>query len=82
VYTTPQLRGVVCLQNMIFGGITMKKLLAIGVLAALGLMGQDGAPDGDSDDGGSPVPEPATIGLMGVGIAAIGFAAWRKNRKK
>lgn len=60
----------------------MKKLLAIGVLAALGLMGQDGAPDGDSRDGGSPVPEPATIGLMGVGIAAIGFAAWRKNRKK
>lgn len=35
-------------------------------------------------DGSTPseVPEPATIGLMGAGVAAIGFAAWRKNRKK
>ena len=59
----------------------MKKLLAIGVLAALGLMAQNDGDDG-APDGGSPVPEPATIGLMGAGIAAIGFAAWRKNRKK
>ena len=58
----------------------MKRLLAIGLLAALGLMAQDDS-DGGSD-GVSPVPEPATIGLMGAGIAAIGFAAWRKNRKK
>ena len=34
----------------------MKKLLAIGVLAALGLMAQDDS-DGGSD-GVSPVPEP------------------------
>ena len=33
-------------------------------------------------DGESAVPEPATIGLMGAGIAAIGFASWRKNRKR
>jgi len=35
-------------------------------------------------DGSAPseVPEPATIGLMGAGVAAIGFASWRKNRKK
>lgn len=58
----------------------MKRLLAIGVLAALGLMAQVDGDDGSPD--GSPVPEPATIGLMGAGIAAIGFAAWRKNRKK
>jgi len=58
----------------------MKKLLAIGVLAACSLMAQFDSNDGGQD--GSPVPEPATIGLMGAGIAAIGFAAWRKNRKK
>lgn len=39
--------------------------------------------DSNCDSGPtSPVPEPATIGLMGAGVAAIGFASWRKNRKK
>jgi len=53
----------------------MKKLFAVGMLAALSLFGQD-------DDSASPVPEPATIGLMGAGLAAFGYAAWRKNRKR
>ena len=57
----------------------MKKLFAIGVLAALSVCGQDDTPDGT---GGSPVPEPATIGLMGAGLAAFGYAAWRKNKKR
>jgi hypothetical protein len=34
------------------------------------------------DDSITPVPEPGTILLMGLGIAAIGFAKWRKGRKK
>jgi hypothetical protein len=39
--------------------------------------------DGNCDSNNpSEVPEPATIGLMGAGVAAIGFASWRKNRKK
>lgn len=38
--------------------------------------------DGNCDSAPSEVPEPATIGLMGAGVAAIGFASWRKNRKK
>lgn len=32
--------------------------------------------------GVNPVPEPSTYALMAVGIAGIGIAAWRKNRKK
>ena len=58
----------------------MKALLLIAVLTASSLLGQADGRDGDFD--GSAVPEPATIGLMGAGLAAFGFAAWRKNRKK
>jgi hypothetical protein len=59
----------------------MKKLLMIGILGGALAMAFDGDAR-DSEDGAAPVPEPATIGLMGAGIAAIGFAAWRKNRKR
>ena len=59
----------------------MKKTLMLVVLvSSLALADNDGRID--DTDGVSPVPEPATIGLMGAGIAAIGFAAWRKNRKR
>ena len=27
-------------------------------------------------------PEPATVLLMGAGLAGIGFFAWRRNRKR
>ncbi|MBN8733722.1 MAG: PEP-CTERM sorting domain-containing protein [Acidobacteria bacterium] len=63
----------------------MKKLLSVLVLSSAMLMAFDSQSDGvaDGSDGSpSPVPEPATIGLMGAGVAAIGFAAWRKNRKR
>ena len=30
----------------------------------------------------SPVPEPATIALMGAGLAVVAYAGWRRNRKK
>jgi hypothetical protein len=37
----------------------------------------------DSDGTGpSGVPEPATIALMSAGLAGIGIAAWRRNRRK
>lgn len=57
----------------------MKRLLGLFLMSAAMMCATD------LDNDGSPpaaVPEPATIGLMGAGIAAIGFAAWRKNRKK
>jgi len=66
----------------------MKRLLGLLLLSTAMLLAVDDdgvvVPDGtvDGADSASPVPEPATIGLMGAGIAAIGFAAWRKNRKK
>lgn len=58
----------------------MKKTLVLVLLVGSLAMAVYGRVE-DSDNI-SPVPEPATIGLMGAGIAAIGFAAWRKNRKK
>jgi hypothetical protein len=30
----------------------------------------------------SPVPEPSTIVLLATGLVGIGFAAWRRNRKR
>lgn len=62
----------------------MKKLLSLLVLSTALAMAFDSEPDNavDGSDGSAAVPEPATIGLMGAGVAAIGFAAWRKNRKR
>jgi hypothetical protein len=33
-------------------------------------------------DGTSPVPEPGSIILLGSAAAGLGFAAWRRSRKK
>lgn len=63
---------------------TVKKLLGLLLLGTAMLLSADSEQDGSVDgaDSSAAVPEPATIGLMGAGVAAIGFAAWRKNRKK
>lgn len=29
----------------------------------------------------APVPEPGTVGLIGIGLAAVGLAAWRRRGK-
>nr|MCU0246069.1 PEP-CTERM sorting domain-containing protein [Bryobacter sp.] len=42
-------------------------------------------PDDNVDSDGSPtapVPEPASIALMGAGLAAVAYAGWKRNRKK
>jgi hypothetical protein len=54
----------------------MKTLLLVFAMSAASLFAID------SDDSPAPVPEPASIALMGAGLAGVGFAAWRKNRKK
>ena len=58
----------------------MKTLLLLAALTAPGAFAFQAQIDDSRDL--SPVPEPATIALMGAGLAGVGFAAWRKNRKK
>jgi hypothetical protein len=38
----------------------------------------------DASDGGGvpPVPEPSTIIMLATGLAGVGLAAWRRNRKR
>ena len=40
------------------------------------------AMDGITQNGGDDAPEPSTMVLVGVGLAAGGFAAWRSRRTK
>jgi hypothetical protein len=36
-----------------------------------------------TDSGGPPdAPEPGTIILLATGLAGVGYAAWRRNRKR
>lgn len=59
-------------------------VLAVGILLMMGMASfaqSDGLEDFDGG-GPSPVPEPATIVLMGAGLAAVAYAGWRRNRKK
>jgi len=54
----------------------MKTLLAAFAIAALTIPTHALASDSVI------TPEPGTVGLMVAGIAGMGIAAWRKNRKK
>jgi hypothetical protein len=46
------------------------KYITLGLLAVTPLLAQ-----------GPSSPEPATIGLAGIGIAVMGYIAYRRNRK-
>jgi hypothetical protein len=64
----------------------MRKLMFVLVLVVLLTMGMATfaqAADFAGDDGGpSAVPEPATIVLLGAGLAVVAYAGWRRSRKK
>ena len=51
------------------------------VLAAVGLLMVSAAP---AWAGGprATVPEPASMALMGAGLAALGFVAWRRGKSR
>ena len=58
----------------------MRKFVLLVVMCCtvtLGNLFADANPDSLTE-----IPEPATIGLMGAGLAAIGVAAWRRGRKQ
>lgn len=38
--------------------------------------------DRDHGSGATDVPEPGTFGLMGIGVAGLAFASWRRRRAK
>ena len=42
----------------------------------------DDGSDDSSDDGGKPIPEPATIALLGIGLAGLGAGYLRRRRKQ
>jgi hypothetical protein len=55
-----------------------KMLLAIAILTLLNAMEAFAQ---SSTTGPPAVPEPGTLGLMGLGLVVIGYGAWRQKKK-
>ena len=56
----------------------MNKVLILIALGALGLLADSLVTDGQV----SQVPEPASIVMMGAGLAGVAFMGWKRNKKK
>lgn len=53
------------------------RMIGLGLMCCFAVLGLD------SDNGNPAVtPEPGTIVMLATGLAAVGFAAWRRNRKR
>lgn len=53
------------------------RIIGLGLLCCFAVFGLD------NGDGNSAVtPEPGTIIMLATGLAGVGFAAWRRNRKR
>ncbi len=50
------------------------------VLAAVSVLAVSAAPAWAQ--GSQVVPEPASMALLGAGLAALGFVAWRRSKSK
>jgi hypothetical protein len=57
-----------------------RSLLALCFLTSASAVLYAGA--GAVGDGTSPVPEPGSIVLLGTAAIGIGYATWRRSRKK
>lgn len=53
------------------------RIIGLGLLCCFAVFGLD-------SDNGNPLvtPEPSTIVMLATGLAGVGFAAWRRNRKR
>jgi hypothetical protein len=55
------------------------KLLITGILSAGAALCQS---SGETTVPVAVTPEPATFGLMALGLGAVGFSAWRQKKKR
>ncbi len=54
------------------------RIIGLCLLCSLAVLG-----DSESDTGNPAVtPEPSTIIMLATGLAGVGVAAWRRNRKR
>jgi PEP-CTERM motif len=53
------------------------RIIGLCLLCSFAMLGDD-----DNGDGFVVTPEPSTIIMLATGLAGVGFAAWRRNRKR
>jgi len=56
----------------------MKKMMMALILGTLGLFAFDSSTDNEV----AAVPEPASMVMMGAGLAGVAYLGWKRNKKK
>jgi len=67
--------------SVIYNGFVFQQSVALGGVLAGSLVGKNGTLSYDKADAANPVPEPATLLLLGSGIVSLGVLS-RKRRKR